>query len=501
MATVRNREGSRAKQLARLIQRRMRRRMLAAFTSIALIVVAIAIPLIIVPTAVRWLQRLRGEAELALRAPKKESALEFPSDGSTGFVIPKERWQEIGMQTIQIVPAPSAKQITMDGILYLDPEDYVAVRSRFAGEFVNVAEIPDTNLPGNASQRSIRFGDEVKKGQVLGTAWSRELGEKKSELAQHVSSLQFDRETLARLSTVQTSVPASQIREAERRVRDSEISVERIEKTLRSWQLSPEEIQSILDEIAADKGKTISPNTLSKSKIDNWARVEIRSPIDGTIVEKNVTVGAMVDQDDILFKVANLDHLDVRAFAYEEDIVTIQNLPKNQRSWKIQLKSDSNSVPILGVFDRIGGLIDPVQHTGLVMGWVDNSQRMLRPGQFVTASIVIPDPEPLVAVPSSAIVEYDGKSYVLVTDVGSTDRFHSVEVKIERYQMKDACLRFATKSEEIPVLKESMQVIATAAMEIFAEYQSYLASRGPTDGRTDISMGFDRTRLTSGRME
>lgn len=144
-----------------------------------------------------------------------------------------------------------------------------------------------------------------------------------------LSTLQFDQETLKRLSSNQTAVPINSVREAERRVRQNELEVERIEKTLRSWQLSGVEIARIRDELLSDRAsRTRSATDLGNSSVDSWARVEVRSPIDGTIVEKNVTVGTLVSLDNALFKIANLTHLDVRAFAYEEDLATLQRLPR-----------------------------------------------------------------------------------------------------------------------------------------------------------------------------
>ena len=52
-----------------------------------------------------------------------------------------------------------------------------------------------------------------------------------------------------------------------------------------------------------------------------------------------------------------------------------------------------------GEFDQIGRIIDPNQHTALVMGWVDNAQGQLRVGQFITATIDLPTGQHEVAVP------------------------------------------------------------------------------------------------------
>ncbi len=317
----------------------------------------------------------------------------------------------------------------------------------------------------------MRFGDEVKKGQLLAVVWSRELGEKKSELSEALSTLAFDRETLLRLSRNEAAVPINSVREAERRVRAGEIAVERIEKTLRSWQLSPAEIQQLTADIAhSNRGD--DERNLSQSNVDKWARVEIRSPIDGTIVEKNITIGALVDQDDSLFKIANMDHLDVRAFAYEEDLVSLQRLSADERKWSIHLKGDNSSPPIVGSFDRIGSLIDPLQHIGIVMGWVDNTQRAYRAGQFITATVSLPQSQPLLQVPAQAVVDVEGSSYVLL-QLNDPAQFLPVKVSVSRFDGANALIEARTSNSDAPELRVGSTVVASGAVELMAEYREH----------------------------
>ena len=97
-------------------------------------------------------------------------------------------------------------------------------------------------------------------------------------------------------------------------------AVARAERTLRVWRLTESEIQTVKDEaerIRARKGKR-DPG-IEKT----WARVEVRAPLDGIVVEKNVAVGDIIDTTGDLFKVANVDSLTVWANAYEENLPAI----------------------------------------------------------------------------------------------------------------------------------------------------------------------------------
>lgn len=475
-------EVRRVDRLRAILTRRKIRRRWDAITALVVVLIAVAVPFFTVKPGLRWWQAQRAKAREATKEETREPAIVFPDRRGEPLIIHTDRWSEIGLKLAEVKQAPPPPPLKLDGVLYLDPDDYSLVRSRFQGEVVEMPHVhatPDNPADGTTADHSLRFGDDVKKGQLLCVIWSRELGEKKSELAESLSTLAFDRETLQRLKSNEAAVPLSSIREAERRERQDELEVERIEKTLRSWQLSSEEIERIRNELLPEKsGKPRGSIDLPKTSVDSWARVEIRSPIDGTIVEKNITVGTLVSLDDALFKIANLNHLDVRAFAYEEDLATLQRLPPEQRKWTIQLKGDTESKPIEGVFDRIGSLIDPLQHTGLVMGWVDNPDRTLRAGQFVTAMVPMPETRSLVSVPAKAVVDMDAENYVLLQR-SQPDTFIPQRVQVVRFQEEVACIDPSQMEDR---LQQGDHVVSSGAVEILAEYQIHMKTAAPPPG-------------------
>jgi cobalt-zinc-cadmium efflux system membrane fusion protein len=66
----------------------------------------------------------------------------------------------------------------------------------------------------------------------------------------------------------------------------------------------------------------------------------------------------------------------------------------------------------------VGNIIDPNQHTALVMGRVDNPDGKLRVGQFVTTRLEIPPPPGEVVVPASALCEESDRTCVFVQSDG-----------------------------------------------------------------------------------
>src|SRR5439155_9814415 len=138
------------------------------------------------------------------------------------------------------------------------------------------------------------------------------------------------------------------------------------------------------------------------------------------LLEKNVTVGDLIDTSADLFKMASLDQLAVWVHVYEEDLPTLQKLPKPIK-WTIRLPGQSKVYN--ETIEQIGAVIDPNQHTALLSGSIDNSDGALRIGQFVTATIDVPATGYEVEVPTTALVEDGRESIVFVQPDPNQPRF------------------------------------------------------------------------------
>src|SRR5262249_47392075 len=156
-------------------------------------------------------------------------------------------------------------------------------------------------------------------------------------------------------------------------------------RTLDIWRVDPKAIGELHTEagrILASKSK--SDLDSAKSDAERWARVEVRAPADGVIVEKNLTVSNIVDPTWDLFKIVPLDKLVVHAHAYEEDLRLLQGLLARQAPlpWEVRVTAYPDAEPLTVTFgngngspgreqqtviERIAPIIDPSQHTALVV--------------------------------------------------------------------------------------------------------------------------------------
>ena len=253
----------------------------------------------------------------------------------------------LGIKTVPVELSPQSDELKLDGYLSVDPARLARVHARFAGEIVELAKHPGRPYePGRGEEKSatIRFGDEVKKDQLLAVIWSKDLGEKKSEFVDDYLQTALDRGTVDRLEALyETGATAERsLREAERRLETDVISQERAERTLRSWRLTDAEIESLRTE--ADTIRRTKQRDKGTEK--NWPRVEVRSPLDGRIVEMNVAAGDIIDTSLDLFKICDLHQLRAMCNLYEEEMPRVRAIKPEQRYWKIWTAAGREGKPL-----------------------------------------------------------------------------------------------------------------------------------------------------------
>jgi membrane fusion protein, heavy metal efflux system len=409
--------------------------------------------------------------------------------------LPADVVTRLGVKTQEVKPAQERRPLELSGSLAFDSNRLARVHTRFAGEVVDLGRVADTNSPlatAGAADHPVRFGDRVAKDQLLAVVWSKDLGEKKSELVDALSQLRLDQETLTRLEELGKSGATSEanIRQARRNYEADLTAVARAERTLRVWRLPEAEIDAVKEEaerIRQRKGQR------DKDKERDWARVEVRAPLAGVIVEKNLNIGDIVDTSQDLFRLADVSHLAVWVHAYEENLPALLALPPQDRTWEVRLKTDPNAPALKGTIEEIGYVLDPSQHTALVMGHLENTQieqqttakgeGPLRAGQFVTATVSLPPPSGVVAVPATALVEDGHESIVFVQEDPARPEYTLRRVAVQARFSKNILVRSRPSAHdgglELEGLHAADLVVVQGAVELKAALEDLKSMARP----------------------
>jgi cobalt-zinc-cadmium efflux system membrane fusion protein len=346
--------------------------------------------------------------------------------------VPERVRKVLGIQDSLIAQPPTQdRPLVMPGSTALDPGRVVRIRTRFNGDVVEIAQVPDETRRTSASGavlRELRPGDRVQKGQVLAVVWSTDVGARKSDLVDALVQLRLDEKRLkAREELFQRgSLPEDTLNQTRRDVVSDRNARERAERTLRTWNIPEREIQAVYDEAelaVAREGKR------DPQKERLWARSELIAPHDGTIVERNVSAGDYVADNTVnLFTIAEVDRLLVIANPPEDQLPALLNLKPPQTRWTLQ--TVGAAAPIEGPIEEVGYLIDANQHTAVVKGYIDNPGDKLRAGQFVSATVHLPPPPDVVQVPLTALAEDGKQSFVFVQPDPTKPRYTMRRVKV-----------------------------------------------------------------------
>ena len=432
------------------------------------------------------------------QTPEKRIDISLATDSPDTIEVPEDVVKRLDIRTQPVEIARWLQPLELAGSLALDTDKLAIIRSRFPGEVMEIAKERKSGPSGVSELVPISFSDRVREGDLLFVVWSKDLGDKKSDLRDALSQLDFDQETLDKQEALwkEGATTEAVVRTAWRQVQADKIAVERAKSTLRAWRLTEKEIDEIVKEAEEfiKLNKDPRQRTVARGKNpENWARVEVRvpssgdpqHPFEGVILEKNVNRGTMVDPSLDLFKVADLRRLVVWANVYEEDLATLHRLKTEEEregkslEWTVSLRGDPSAAPMKGALSKIGQIVDPTQHSALVMGWVDNPDEQLRSGQFITASIDRPAPPNTVYVPASAVLEDGQESVVFVKVPGEKDRYTLRRVVVLR-RYSDRFLLYRDprwapgtlfKATKLQPLEPGEEVVVNSNLELRATLQ------------------------------
>jgi cobalt-zinc-cadmium efflux system membrane fusion protein len=249
------------------------------------------------------------------------------------------------------------------------------------------------HVSGVVQQVKKNLGDFVKKGEIMAVIGSRELADAKAAYLTSIERFNlaeplFEREE--RLWKKKIS-PEQDFLDAKTNRTEAKIEMQNAKHKLYALGLTMKDIKKIPSEPA-----------------ELLTAFDITAPFDGTIIEKHITHGEVVREDDDIFVIANLDTVWVDLRVPQKDVCSIK---KDQ---EVTISGNANATEAEGIIDYVHPLIDEKTRTKLVRVVLDNTSGLFQPGTFVTADVLVEKCNAKVVVAKSVIQDVDGKSCVFV---------------------------------------------------------------------------------------
>lgn len=264
-------------------------------------------------------------------------------------------------------------------------------------------------LQGRVLEVRVHLGERVKAGSVLLVLDSQEIAQAYSEYVKEDSDLQYATRAreLAKDLYENKALPLKDLKQAENELIKARAEFRRAKERLLSLKVPAQELEKPLD----------------RQKITS--RFEMKSPLTGIVVERNVTPGQSIggESGQVVFTVADLDMLQVVADVYERDLALVRE--GQFANVSVEAYPD---VSFPATVASIGDVVDPTSRTIKLRAWVNNTDHRLKPEMFARLHIQVGEATPLLLIPREAVLEVDGKQFVYVVE--GPDRYVKREVKV-----------------------------------------------------------------------
>ncbi|QDT60671.1 Cobalt-zinc-cadmium resistance protein CzcB [Stieleria bergensis] len=255
----------------------------------------------------------------------------------------------------------------------------------------------------------VNVGDWVKVGDVLAVVDSKDIGRLKSELLSALLEERLQLDQLARVEKLAPSgaVPGSRVIEVKTAMQKALVAVERVIRDFANLGVSVDHVALQSSNLAETKRRV---REIGMTQIDSSTGgdnlIAVTAPIEGRIVDRDITVGEVVDRGSRMFRIADTRTvwLDLRVAAEQASLARL-GLP-------VRYQGDGSQVKHEGTITWISSDVDPQTRTVRVRAELPNADASLRNESFGRGEIVLRQEPAAIVVPEESL-QWDGSSHVV----------------------------------------------------------------------------------------
>jgi len=197
---------------------------------------------------------------------------------------------------------------------------------------------------------------------------------------------------------------------AQAQLKDAEAKYNRARQLQTSRSISESEVDELRSNLEVAKARVTAARIL-------LANHHIVAPFNGFLGLSDISIGTYLTPGDTITTLDDLERIKLR-FAVPERYLGL--LHRNQ-----QILARSDAFPDLvfeGEVHRINSRVDPVTRSITVESVIDNSQGLIRPGQFMGISLVLAIREEALLIPEQSVLTEGSRQYAFVVRDGKAER-------------------------------------------------------------------------------
>ena len=239
---------------------------------------------------------------------------------------------------------------------------------------------------GQVLEVKVSLGDKVSQGQILAVMKSADIAGNYSDLKTAGSDIAIAKRELENTRSLYEKGISSE--------RELTIAKENYEKALTAS-------SKMNDQIKINGGGHTQEN----------GTFLITASTSGYIVEKNITAGSFIrnDNNNSLFTISNLNNVWIWANVFEADI------PKVKEGYDAQITTLAYPGKIFHAkVDKVSEVLDPQNKVMRVRMSLPNNDFLLKPEMFTNVIITNKEPNKAVSIPSEAVLFDNSKKFVVL---------------------------------------------------------------------------------------
>jgi len=333
------------------------------------------------------------------------------NEGKQAYIIPDSLLHKLEIDTVG--NCPLLNSITLTAIVDFDQDKQINIFPLVSGIVQDI---------------KVQLGDYVTAGQVLAVVKSSEMAGYNNNLIVARTNLNAAKKQLDATQDLYKSGFASIL-------------------DVTNAQVNYQQAVSQLD---------MAKRILKINGNDTLGNYIIKSPINGFIVQKNITnnIAIRADNGTNLFTISDLKEVWVQANVYEANINQIHLGDQVE----VKILSDSKKV-FNGKIDKILNALDPVSKVIKVRIILPNPDYILKPQMYASVTVLDPGHRQALCVSDKALVYDHSEYYVLVYQGKGHADIRPVNV----------LNTFGDRTYLSSGVKEGDRIIATEALQIYSE--------------------------------
>jgi len=278
-----------------------------------------------------------------------------------------------------------------------------------------------------------------------------------AEVAGKVVQITFEPGTMVKAGDLlvqqDTDAEKAQLRSAEATVALTKLSLERARKLLSQKTSS----QAEFDNADAQYKQAVAQADNIRAII---AKKTIRAPFSGVLGIRLINLGQILSAGDAIVSLQSLDPIFVNFSLPQQQLSRIRT--------GLTVRVESDALPgqsVEGAITAINPEVETATRNIKIQATLKNTQHLLRPGMFATATVVLPEKDAVLAIPVTAVLNAPYSDSVFIVEDDKNDK-NSPPAKVARQQFVRLGVRRGDFVAVTSGLKQGEVVVSTGVFKL-----------------------------------